>query len=544
MTHLYQEVSKKGLEFLNSIFDKEITISEKLDGTALIVKRTKSGVVFFGREGAKKIDKVTRMFSTMYEAGIEHLKTKDMSFLRMDEELHFEYFSPRVNHIVTYDKVPPSGLVLLSSTTKRNLNMVAHDLGVLPPPVIFKGVLDDFQKNELTKFLIMSPDLRQIKFKTNSFTTFIISILNDNYKPTLGSNDIEGVVISTKDGTFVSKIVDPLFTDTIMSKKENDQVKAEYFRAIAQLVTDLDIKDVETYDSPEADVEERYIDFLMNVIINNISNIMDKKNEFEKYEFGKPYVATYTDFNYNMFPKVVADIMKDNPWFRDFARLTFNNYVKPKGRATKNFSKSDVAIINRKIKLIKKYVLLDNDLDVVSENINEELIEEAVETYGVMFGRFQPLTNGHIKGIEFLSKHSDKGCIYIVKGAKSSKDKDKNPFGEEIQIKMIKSILPDNLEVKIAPSAFYPDILNELDYDNFKIFAGSDRVQGYKKMLSYMNDEKEAEVIEIDREGLASGEDVSATKVREALKNDDEKTFKKMTPNEIHKFYDELRGQI
>jgi cytidyltransferase-like protein len=537
MTHLYQEVSKKGTEFLNTIFNKEITITEKLDGTALICKRTKSGIIFFGRDGTKKIDKVARMFSTMYEAGIEYLKTKDLSFLRLNEELHFEYFAPKVTHIVSYDNIPENGLVLLASTTKRNLNMIAYDLGVLPPPIIFKGKLNDEQKDELTKFLIMSPELRQIKFKTNSFTSFIVSLLNDNYTPALGSNDIEGIVISTQDGTFVSKIIDPLFTDTVMSKKDNDEVKAEYYKDISRLVTNLEMTGVETYDSPEANIEDRYIDFLMNIIINNISSIMDKKQEFAKYDFGKPYIASYTDFNYNVFPKVVSDIMKDNPWFRDFARLTFNTYVKPKNRATKNFSKDDIQIINRKIELIKKYVLLDDDLDDVVESV----IDEPLEVYGVMFGRFQPLTNGHLKGIVQMSEQADKGCIYLVKGEKTSSDKDKNPFDEEIQIKMLEAVVPKNIEVKVINAAFFPDVINEMDYNNYLVFCGSDRYTSYSKMLSYVDEGKTVEIIEINRD---ESEDVSATKVRAALKNEDKELFEQMTPKEIHNFYEELLTYI
>jgi cytidyltransferase-like protein len=537
MTHLYQDVSKKGMSFLDTLFSKPLTISEKIDGTALICKKTKSGIIFFGREGTKRIDKIARMFSTMYEPGITHLKKQDLSFLRDDEELHFEYFSPKVNHIVKYEDIPENGLVLLSSTTKRNINMIAHDLGVLPPPVIFKGKLDDTQIEELKKFLIMSPELRQIKFKTNSFTTFIISLLNSSYKPTLGSENIEGIVISTSDGNYSSKIVDPLFTDTIMSKKDNDKVKAEYYKDISKLVTDLDLSSAETYKSDETEPEERYIDFLMHIIIDNISELMGKKPQFEKYDFGTPYIVTYTDFNYKMFPKVVVNIMKENPWFKDFARLVFSNYSKEKGRATKNFTKDEVQIINDKIKLIKKYVLLDKDVNVSESEI---LIEDEIKTYGVMFGRFQPLTLGHMRGIDQMSKDVDKGTVYIVKGEKSSKDKDKNPFSTETQLKLLKAVLPNNIDAQISKTAFYPDIINEIDATDFKIYAGTDRYQSYKKMLTYVDDSKSAEIIQIKR----SDDDISATKVRNALKDNDEKTFKELTPNRIHIFYNELRKEI
>ena len=541
MEHLYKEIDKKGNNFLDTLFSKPLKISEKIDGTALIAKKMKNGnITFFGREGTKRIDKMTRMFSTMYDPGIEYLKKQNLSFMRTGEELHFEYFAPKVQHIVTYNKVPDHGLVLLSSTTSRNIQNLAKDLGVLPPPVIFQGKLDSKQKEELTKFLLMSPELRAIKAKTNSFTRFIINLLNPKYDAILGNYELEGIVISTTDGNYNSKIVDPLFTDRIMSKKENDQIKSAYFKLVSSLIVDMDIDHIDDFEFSSDDPEDQYIEFMFYLIDVNLPYLMKRRDDFKEYDYGRPYVVTYTEFNYNMFPPVISGMMKEHPWFRDFARLLFSNLTKEKKRATKNFSREDVQNINNKVRKIKSMI----DIASLEESIDEVQIDEAVQTFGVMFGRYQPLTVGHMKGIEQMAKQVDKGTVYIVKGKQTSKNKDSNPFDAELQIKLLKSAVPRNIDVEIAPTAFFPDIINEIDADNFKVFAGTDRVDSYKKMLKWVAEEKEAEVVEIKREGLASGQDVSATKVRKALKDDDKKSFEKMTPKSVHKFYDELRKYV
>jgi citrate lyase synthetase len=66
------------------------------------------------------------------------------------------------------------------------------------------------------------------------------------------------------------------------------------------------------------------------------------------------------------------------------------------------------------------------------------------------------------------------------------------------------------------------------------ILAGSDRVAGYTKMLEKNPDIRVREIKRTD-------EDTSASKVVQALKDDNINKFKEMTPKEIWPFYDELR---
>jgi len=150
-------------------------------------------------------------------------------------------------------------------------------------------------------------------------------------------------------------------------------------------------------------------------------------------------------------------------------------------------------------------------------------------------GRFQPLTLGHMKMIDELKKFK-KAYIFIVKGKKTSKDKDKNPF--DLQKEMIKKVAP-KINVIEIPSGFFVDEIEKLHENEFYLLCGSDRVKGYERMLSYLENKK-VNILEI----LRSDEDISATKVRQALKNDNKKEFEKMTPKEIHSYYDKLKEYL
>mgnify|MGYP001420739561 CR=1 FL=1 len=168
-----------------------------------------------------------------------------------------------------------------------------------------------------------------------------------------------------------------------------------------------------------------------------------------------------------------------------------------------------------------------------------QVINEST-TIGLMVGRFQPLTKAHVKIIEDMSEENDKAIIFLVKGKDSSKDTEKNPFSTEIQEKLLKSVLPKNTSIVVLNSGFFPDYINKLDYKSFTIYAGSDRIKSYEAFKKYMEDDKVLNVKEIVR----GDEDISATKVRNSLKDNDKETFEKLTDKRIHKFFQELKDII
>jgi len=170
------------------------------------------------------------------------------------------------------------------------------------------------------------------------------------------------------------------------------------------------------------------------------------------------------------------------------------------------------------------------------KTFREIALGEKEETHGIFSGRFQPVTAAHAKIIEDIGKENTKGTIFLVKGKASSKDKDKNPFDTDIQKKMLELVAPKNVNIEIISSGFFVDKLNDMPDNNFIAYAGSDRISAYEKFKKYMGEGKTLTIKEIKR----TDEDISATKVREALKNKDRKTFNKLTNPKMHKMYDEL----
>lgn len=170
------------------------------------------------------------------------------------------------------------------------------------------------------------------------------------------------------------------------------------------------------------------------------------------------------------------------------------------------------------------------------------LQEADKKTTGLYLGRFQPLHIGHLETIKFMAKNHTLSYVILVKGKDSSTKKDKNPFSLDTQLELVKAVLPQNVKLVIAKNGFVPDIIKDekLLGFHFVLYCGKDREQEYKRYINYMEEDKtlEIRVLNFNREG------VSATKVRDALKNNDVTQFKKLVPRELHHKYDALYKEI
>ena len=167
-------------------------------------------------------------------------------------------------------------------------------------------------------------------------------------------------------------------------------------------------------------------------------------------------------------------------------------------------------------------------------------INESKQTHGIFVGRMQPVTKAHADIITRIGKENATGTIFLVKGKASSKDLEKNPFSAETQKKMLEKIAPKNVKIKIIPSGFFVDFLNATTDKNFVVYGGSDRIKAYEKFSAYLDDGKKMKVEEIPR----TDDDISATKVRKALLDNNEKLFKTLTNSAIHSMYQTLRDEI
>jgi nicotinamide mononucleotide adenylyltransferase len=151
----------------------------------------------------------------------------------------------------------------------------------------------------------------------------------------------------------------------------------------------------------------------------------------------------------------------------------------------------------------------------------------------IFIGRFQPFHLGHAKILDMMNNP----VILLVKGGKSSQDKNRNPLSQKDQIRLIKKYSP-KAKIVETKNGYIPDIVEQLKEMNIEVdtlMAGDDRIESYKK-------QNERAGIKINYK--LTPRVTSATKVRNAIREDDHETFKKIMPKKLHKEWDNLRKLI
>lgn len=180
-----------------------------------------------------------------------------------------------------------------------------------------------------------------------------------------------------------------------------------------------------------------------------------------------------------------------------------------------------------------------------------------MERINIMIGRFQPLTNGHMACVqEAFIKKGVKTIICMI-GVSDEKVDEKHPFPSSMLLPMYQNIFNKNkmvediVLVKNADIVKIGEMLWDMGYEIVSWTCGTDRLSSYQKMAEKYADKAhlpaDFEMIEVKR----SDEDISATKVRQALIEDDYKYFASMTPlitlqtrlKNVN-YYETLRNQI
>lgn len=160
--------------------------------------------------------------------------------------------------------------------------------------------------------------------------------------------------------------------------------------------------------------------------------------------------------------------------------------------------------------------------------------------YGVsvFMGRLQPPTAAHIKIIDdAVKKYKQPVVVAVV-----TSDNTNSPFSFGLVKNILQASCKQKPKVLEIRSGFIGDFLSPLRDDGFEpyvLLAGSDRAKGYKAQIKRYNDmfTLQLSVKEIKR----TDADISGTKVRQALVDEDESTFKSMTAKGTHKFYKKLQ---
>ena len=286
--------------------------------------------------------------------------------------------------------------------------------------------------------------------------------------------------------------------------------------------------------------------------LNDLNNFLNEKRVTVKRRYTEAHpaknVSTAARVRSTILDSIADGHITEDEMTRILSELKAHKRWLSRNKGLFNISEDQAGI--KTFSLSPYGVRVKNKTTVLNEALTVPHKEKGKKPVNIFVGRFQPFTLGHVK--VFQKMHKENGhpvVVYMVRGGKP--DPKKRPFDEDLQqamfAKMKKQypfleasyVVPngaiDTLYSAARPA--YEPMLWGYGTDRKKAYNGMIDKQAYRDQLGVHPDFKGFEIKRGD-------ENISASKVRNALKIDDEKTFKQMTPKSIHSFYKTLQNTL
>ena len=283
--------------------------------------------------------------------------------------------------------------------------------------------------------------------------------------------------------------------------------------------------------------------------IDDLNNFLNEKRVTVKRRYTEAYpaknVSTAARVRSTILDSVADGHITEEEMTRILSELKAHKRWLSRNKGLFNISEDQAGI--KTFSLSPYGLRVKNKTTVLNEALNVPHKEKGKKPVNMFVGRFQPFTLGHVKVFEKMYKENGLPVVvYMVRGGKP--DPEKRPFDEDMQQAMfakMKKQYPFLEASFVVPNGAIDTMFAAARpaYEPMMWGYGTDRKKAYGNMInkqSYRDDlgvDPSFKGYEIPR----TGENISASKVRNALKIDDERTFKKMTPKSIHGFYKPLQ---
>lgn len=162
-----------------------------------------------------------------------------------------------------------------------------------------------------------------------------------------------------------------------------------------------------------------------------------------------------------------------------------------------------------------------------------------MQKVNIVIGRFQPFTTGHYKCVEAAWNQKGLPTVICMINVPESKLDLKHPFPSDTLVKLYGTLFKGNpkiagvFPIQSADIVKAGQMLREFGFEIAAWTCGTDRYPDYSsKAVKYhdragLSDDFEMIVVDRDMDAI---DNVSATKVRECLLNDDREKFLSMIP--------------
>jgi hypothetical protein len=464
LLHIKDLYQKKGKDFVSDLLTKHVIVNEKMDGAFFGVKKDcETNSVEFHKKGGK-LSYIDRVLSRYYEPAIQHFEQLAEIELPCDHYFGFEYFVNTNSQKVEYDRLPKNNLILSyihiigengeTQHTIQNgeqLNEWADKLQVERPPIVFEGKLTDDQRVQIMEFIYTPLDQLLEKFKTTSFTKYILSVFNPELTASFLNDDmdksIEGLVFrfgdpetSGEDSIFLAKLIDPWFQQSAIERAENQRANSKKSDDYIW-ITVIDLMNyIERFNNSElrnlpaegSTPDERYVSLINSIYKGFVQEFGDK---YAELDIKIPNYLTKDEFNVNFElvkdPEAV-DLIESNPNYKEIYRILLNVFRKKNIRIGASFFTQPMkqilhSQINKIMNIVNEDTLFENYFPTFSEFVGttdepgyfDSFAEvpankRSVKPVNLIVSEFQPITNSHNRIVEKMWQESNTPSLLIA----------------------------------------------------------------------------------------------------------------------------------
>ena len=286
--------------------------------------------------------------------------------------------------------------------------------------------------------------------------------------------------------------------------------------------------------------------------VNDLNNFLNEKRVTVKRRYTEAHpaknVSTAARVRSSILEAIADGHITEEEMTRILSELNAHKRWLSRNKGLFNISEDQAGI--KTFSLSPYGQRVKNKTTILNEALTVPHKEKGKKPVNMFVGRFQPFTLGHVKVFEKMYKENGLPVVvYMIRGSKA--DPEKRPFDEDMQQAMfakLKKQYPFLEASFVVPNGAIDTMFAAARpaYEPMMWGYGTDRKKAYGYMIdkqSYRDDlgvDPDFKGFEIKR----GAENISASKVRNALKIDDEKTFKKMTPRSIHSFYKPLQTMM
>lgn len=599
LTKLREHFTETNRENFIEMLNDRVLVTEKISAPSFHMQRNSDGFQFFKSSKSESLDIVDRTILSLYEIAINHLQSLSASQkkeLPRDFKFGFEYL-PELNiSPIKYDKTPENYLILThiqeinvnNGKVKKTindpsiLNKWAKVLEVQGPSVIFDGYLNGVQKERLIQLLEMGDrefsekyDYLEESTEKIPFTKEIVKLFNESMISTTLQEgldkEIDSLIVNFISGkNMKSYKLEDFNKSTVNESRDSSHM---YQITVADLLEYISQKDFTEIQLTEENADKRYIE-VMSVLFNGY--IQKNSSKFIGVNFESAEFSSAESFKLNTKYIQNETTLKlvENQVLSELFKISLGTFRKKRTKTTDIISQDMLERMNELIEKIENLVYVENtDENAIfnyqnfmlhnriksSVNLNEGLkmkhTEQGRELVNMFVGRFQPFTLGHAKVLEALHKENGYPVIVFLVKSKNSKpkkgDEFKKPYDTETQIQMFNNVRRQYKflkEIIVVPTGGIDTIFNAMrpKYEPVLWGTGTDRMVGYgyqvnnDKYRDELNCRSDFGLFEIKR----TDDNISATKVRNAMLDGDEKLFKSMTPKAIHNMYSTLKSKL